>query len=1090
MASKQFDKEQVAKSLELYQVLKDLRRENGFLTEEFQKQLDAVTDYLKEYEKVSTEVEKNTKQIKNQNKFLDDTEDILGSIADKVGKTSKLYKDSENYLKAQKVQLSSIADFTQQIGDKDFAKSAEKAVEAYKKYQKSVASVADRTSFTGKIQEEANIAIARARAEYEQSVSFLGDMGEEGEYVLSTLNNMVTQTDKFGASVTATTQEFKALDSVLDSFSGIPAMGELNTLLKTNIKDTFAFKAAVFALGAALGKAAFDYFGAPMKAAMQADKEIQQNRIDGIAEVAKIRKDAESIPAQIGQERLEKEIEANEQIRNLTHEAQYAAQKAAISFSASMQTGAAQFQRAAKTALFGKGIGSVGYGAAQMQLAGIGADKVASSMEAAAAATGKMPSAKVGADMAIMADRTGQSVDSIASINEMFQRVDGATESTAMNLSEGLRAMATQANIGLGGLMKEMADASKDMLSYQIKSGPALAKQVAYAQTLGVSFGDIAKAGKSMVMNYKDSIKNEMQLSAMLGKNVDLSEVRAKFASGDTEGALKSLQAQGLDPADMDMFAQEQLSAALGGMDLNSLQKVATRDGGKVGGLKEGDAKAGNQSFLSTTQAAEATLNSQQASISAQTAIVDAELSKKIADAYLADPGYAKYKQSQADAAAAAAELATKMTEAYKGTDEYRKSLSDSAKLDFVSGLKENLMGAGAAILGGVGSTLLSNLGTGIIGKFTDKGGGGAGGVVDTIAGGGGVAGAATAAASAGAETLIPGGGVVVDSIAGQVEAIKGPVEESLTMGEKLKDLGKGIAAFGKGAGKGISAFLQGIATGVKAFANPQVILGLAAVTLAFIGLGAALNLAAPAFEAIAPVLIKVADVVGNVLIKALEQAGPIITSIFNGIGTVIKSIGTSIATVITSIATSIAMFAGLSAGNLLAVAYGVTTLAAAVALFGGASILGAIGSFFGGGVFDDLKDISSYANPIQITADAVQSLANAFAALSGIDTSALKQIPWGDMEDFASEGGKFVLANSGGGSFALSKDTTKNIERMATNTDAMVKLNNTMAKILKEGFFGGETFTSKLYLDGKEVNQSMKRYKDNSRGGDPDPKK
>jgi Asp-tRNA(Asn)/Glu-tRNA(Gln) amidotransferase C subunit len=145
LASKQFDKEQVAKSLELYQVLKDLRRENGFLTEEFQKQLDAVTDYLKEYEKVSKEVEKTTKRIKDQNKFLDDTEDILGSIADKVGKTSKLYKDSENYLKAQKVQLSSIADFTQQIGDEDFAKSAEKAVEAYKKYQKSVASVADRS---------------------------------------------------------------------------------------------------------------------------------------------------------------------------------------------------------------------------------------------------------------------------------------------------------------------------------------------------------------------------------------------------------------------------------------------------------------------------------------------------------------------------------------------------------------------------------------------------------------------------------------------------------------------------------------------------------------------------------------------------------------------------------------------------------------------------------------------------------------------------------------------------------------------------------------------------------------------------------
>jgi hypothetical protein len=35
-----------------------------------------------------------------------------------------------------------------------------------------------------------------------------------------------------------------------------------------------------------------------------------------------------------------------------------------------------------------------------------------------------------------------------------------------------------------------------------------------------------------------------MQLSAMLGKNVDLSEVRAKFASGDQKGALDALKAQ------------------------------------------------------------------------------------------------------------------------------------------------------------------------------------------------------------------------------------------------------------------------------------------------------------------------------------------------------------------------------------------------------------------------------------------------------------------------------------------------------------------------------------------------------------------
>ena len=1176
MASKQFDKEQVAKSLELYQVLKDLRRENGFLTEEFQKQLDAVTDYLKEYEKVSKEVEKTTKRIKDQNKFLDDTEDILGSIADKVGKTSKLYKDTENYLKAQKVQLSSIADFTQQIGDEDFAKSAEKAVEAYKKYQKSVASVADRTSFTGKRQEEANIAIARARAEYEQSVSFLGDMGEEGEYVLSTLNSMANQTDKFGASVTATTQEWKAMDAVMDSFSGIPAMGELNTLLKTNIRDTIAWKAAVFALGAALGKAAFDYFGAPIKAALQSDKEVQQNRIDGIAAVKKLQIDAQSIPKQIEQERLEGRINAEGEIQRLQQEAAFAGAKAAIQFSAQMQSGAAQFERAAKTALFGNKIGSVGYGAAQLQLAGISADKIASGMEAASAATGRMPSAKVGADMSIMAERTGTSVDNIASINEMFQRMDGASEATAMNLSEGLRNMADQANIGLGGLMKEIAEASKDALSYQIKSGPALAKQVAYAQSLGVSFGDIAKAGKSMVMNYKDSIKNEMQLSAMLGKNVDLSEVRAKFASGDTEGAMKSLQAQGLDPAQMDMFAQEQLSQALGGMDLNSLQKISTKKGADVGGLKEGKAGAANQDFLSRTQSAESAMSMKQASISASTAILDAKLSQTIADSYLGSDEYKTLKDKQNLAAQEAEKLATSMAKAWKESDAFKEQLAATTQLDFVSGLKETLLGGAAAVLGGIGTSLVDKFAGKAIGSVKGmfgKGGAPAGAAPAAAGGAPGASPMASAAAS-GADALVPGAGGVVESITSQVDAVQAPLEQAMSMGDKLKDLGKGIGGFlqsvGEGVGKAIQGVMTGLGMGIRAMGQSIAMptpIGPAGVAVAafFIALAAAMWIAAPAFEALAPVMIKIAEVIGSVLVEALKQAGPIITSIFNGIATVIKAVGDSVVNIINSITDSISRLAGLDADKMLGVAAGIAAIAAAVAIFGGASAVGgfmsAVGSFFGGDPVEkfrnfqnlDANKLNAVANSITYlgngirsftippavaesvaalgkgfdefadylndgeidtmnafssaliqfnaqlmqtaalsgvmgtTADAVQSLANAFNSLGGINVAALSQIPWGDMEDFAAEGGKFVLASSGGGSFALSKDTTDNIKKMATNTEAMVKLNNTMAKLLKEGFFGsGETSTMKLYIDGKDVNSSMKRYKSNTENQDP----
>ena len=1171
-------------------------------------------------------IEDSAKAIRSNNKFLEDTEDILGSIADKVGKQHGLYKEGEKYLERQKKSLSSIATLTESVADPKLSKAAEKATDAYKVYQQSVARVADRTAMTGKQQEEANVAIARARAEFDASVAALAQMGDNGQQVLDTLNGMADETEKFAKSVTASTKEFNALDNVMGSFSGIPAMSELNTLLKTNIKDTFAFKAAVFALGAALGKAAMDYFGAPMKAQIQQTKEVAQLAIDGEAERAKIASDKGFIDrdAAKGYSKIQEESDNNRiqtahNVAQAMNEAAFAGQKAAIQFSAQMQSGAAQFERAAKTALFGNKLGGVGYGAAQMALAGISADKVAAGMEAASAATGRMPSAKVGADMAIMAERTGTSVDNIASINEMFQRMDGVSESTAMNLSEGLRNMADQAKIGLGGLMREIADASKDALSYQIKSGPALAKQVAYAQSLGVSFGDIAKAGKSMVMNYKDSIKQEMQLSAMLGKNVDLSEVRAKFASGDQAGAMEALKAQGLDPASMDMFQQDALSQALGGMDLSSLQKIATKSGAQVGGLQAGKAGAGNQDFLSRTQAAESTLAQKQASISANTAVLDAKLSGKIADEFINSDGHKNFLKAQADQAAKSSLLNQEMESLYKNSKAYNDQLAKTAQNEMVSGIKENLLTGLSMVLGGVAASFATK-GVGILGKglqtmFSKVSGGGGGGVTSMatsmLGGGGGAPPTPGGGGGGGMMPSMPGGGGpgggapgggftkgLVDSVKNVSTVLKSIITElgavlksgvdvvmqlanklasgvmttfntimsglskaSSTMPTILGNLGKAIGSFFSGMGSGLVTFAQMMATPTALFGLP---VGLIVMAM-MMGLAAALRIAGPGIEALTPLILGLVSIIGDTFVKALQAAGPIITSIFEGIGLVIEKVGNAISGIINSITDSISRLGGLNPAQLLAVAGGIAALAGAVAIFGGASaiggFLGAIGEFFGGdpvdkflkfqnldpaqlqavatsitnlakgisafGVLESVAGVSaalttaftnfgesvgggaseginslasglralneqliittSIAGSIDVISTAFINLAYALDRLASVNTKALNDVPWIRMTAFAGAGGRITLAQSANNSFNIAQDTAKNIEKMAANTEVMVKLNNTIAKLIKEGFFGGETTGQmKLYIDGKDVSTSMKRYQSNTQNQDP----
>ena len=262
---------------------------------------------------------------------------------------------------------------------------------------------------------------------------------------------------------------------------------------------------------------AFDYFGSPAKAAVKASNDVKETQIEGAKNVAQAQ-----------------------------NELAFAAQQAASDFGFQMQSMAAQFNAASKTALFGKGLGSVGYAASQLQLAGISAETIATATTAASKAGSG--STKLAADMAIFSERSGISVDNLANVQQAFKLLDGVSAGTALNMAEGTRAMAEQSGLNVGDVMNEVASASEMALSYQIKSGSALARQVVYAKSLGLSFNDVAKAGQSMVLNYKDSIKAEMSLSAMLGRNVDLSEVRAKFAAGGNRCGIGSITGSRIRP--------------------------------------------------------------------------------------------------------------------------------------------------------------------------------------------------------------------------------------------------------------------------------------------------------------------------------------------------------------------------------------------------------------------------------------------------------------------------------------------------------------------------------------------------------------
>jgi hypothetical protein len=192
-------------------------------------------------------------------------------------------------------------------------------------------------------------------------------------------------------------------------------------------------------------------------------------------------------------------------------------------------------------------------------------------------------------------------------------------------------------------------------------------------------------------------------------------------------------------------------------------------------------------------------------------------------------------------------------------------------------------------------------------------------------------------------------------------------------IGAGLKSLGGGLAGLGKGAGKGIQSLLFGIARGLAAFANPATLLGLGAVTLAVMGIGKALEMAAPGIEAF-----------GN----AAEK--------------IISGIAEGIVSIVNSITEAIERLAAVDGMNLIQVGAGLIAVSAGMATFGAANAVAGVGNLVGG----LLSKVSGQKSPVdQIIAlgesgvniekagIGVEKLANGLTAFSSIDAEKIKAI-------------------------------------------------------------------------------------------------
>ena len=152
--------------------------------------------------------------------------------------------------------------------------------------------------------------------------------------------------------------------------------------------------------------------------------------------------------------------------------------------------------------------------------------------------------------------------------------------------------------VDIRGVLEE-AGKTTGLIRANLGANPAaIAKAAASAKLLGTNLKDVAAAGKQL-LNFEESINNELSAELLTGKQINLERARLAALTGDQETLGKELLAQVGDFNDfskMNVIQQEALAKSIG-MQADQLADILLKQG-NIAELKEKARKEGNLQTL------------------------------------------------------------------------------------------------------------------------------------------------------------------------------------------------------------------------------------------------------------------------------------------------------------------------------------------------------------------------------------------------------------------------------------------------------------------------------------------------------------
>ena len=176
----------------------------------------------------------------------------------------------------------------------------------------------------------------------------------------------------------------------------------------------------------------------------------------------------------------------------------------------------------------------------------------------------------------VIAKNLGISAGEAASLTGSFARLNNGSAKVSQNLIQSTQNLAQANGLVPADIMADLANSTEEFALYGKDGGKNIAEAAVAAGKLGVSMKNLTGITDNL-LDFESSINTELELGAMLGKNINLNRARALAYEGDIGGAVKETLSSlgGIEEFNkMDVFSKRK-TAELLGVSVGEFQKMA-----------------------------------------------------------------------------------------------------------------------------------------------------------------------------------------------------------------------------------------------------------------------------------------------------------------------------------------------------------------------------------------------------------------------------------------------------------------------------------------------------------------------------------